>query len=225
MALIPLEERKIVPELVDFVPSAYPSQNPTLAWPVSELVQDLEKDARDAGFEAPQFQIISGLRDYNSQKKLWEQALKDANGNVALARKTTAPPGKSSHFSGFAFDIFLGRGGTLMSRAPSQFKSKEYKFMRDVLGPKYQLTQLSNEPWHWECDQNCRESYLLNKYGNSNYTPPSDEIARMRSISEQNTSAFASAESSSNSRSYLLIGCAVGLAAFGVWALRYSSKK
>jgi len=167
MGLIPLEERRIVPQRLESVPSAYPSQDPKLGWPVSELVYDLELDARKAGFKAPQFQIISGFRDAATQERLWRKALAAAGGDTALARKTTAPPGNSSHFSGFAFDIFLGVGGTEMSRAPSQFKSKEYKYMRDVLAPKYNLTQLDVEPWHWECDQACREAYLLNKYGTS----------------------------------------------------------
>jgi LAS superfamily LD-carboxypeptidase LdcB len=110
------------------------------------MVADIEVDARAAGFKAPQFRVISGFRDVATQERLWRQALDKAGGDVALARKTTAPPGNSSHFSGFAFDIFLGRGGTDMARAPSIFQSREYKFMRDVIAPKYNLTQLSNEP-------------------------------------------------------------------------------
>jgi hypothetical protein len=222
MALIPLEERKIVPQTLDLVPSAYENQRPKLAWPVSELVRDLEKDARNAGFKAPQFQIISGYRSIASQERLWKEALIKADGDETLARQTTSPPGNSSHHSGFAFDIFLGIGGTKMERAPSQFKSKEYKFMRDVLAPKYNLTQLPNEPWHWECDKACRDFYLLNKYGTSEYTPPQNEVDRMGLLSSEEE--FASGSQTSNKGKYVLLASVGALACVGVWAYMSRNK-
>lgn len=222
MALIPIEERTIVPETLDFVPSAYGSQSPKLAWPVSELVRDLEKDARAAKFKAPQFRIISGYRSIASQKKLWAQALKDANGNASVARKTTAPPGTSSHHTGYAFDIFLGVGGTKMSKAEAQFKSKEYKYMRDVLGPKYNLTQLPNEPWHWECDSACREAYILSKYGRADYMPDESELNRMRLLS---TEEFAQTESRPSNTGKVVLYTTLGVVAcVGTWMLLSRNK-
>lgn len=215
MGLIPLEERKIPPERVDFVASAYGSQKPRLGWPVSELVADLEADARAAGFKAPQFRIISGYRDIATQERLWQQALAAANGDVSLARKTTAPPGNSSHHSGFAFDIFLGVGGTKMSKAPEIFNSREYKFMRDVLGPRYNLTQLSNEPWHWECDAACRDSYLLSKYGSVQVSPDDAEPA-IAALSDIDTVDGAEPQTSKLGK-YMLVGAAGLLACTGVW--------
>ena len=37
--------------------------------------------------------------------------------------------------------------------------------MRDVLAPKYNIAPYPKEPWHWECDKNCRATYIMNKYG------------------------------------------------------------
>ena len=220
MALIPLDERKIAPTHLQQVASAYPSQQPRLGWPVSEMVADIEADARAAGFKAPQFRVISGYRDVATQERLWRQALAKAGGDVALARKTTAPPGNSSHFSGFAFDIFLGRGSTDMALAPSIFRSREYKFMRDTIAPKYNLTQLSNEPWHWECDKACRDAYLTSKYGVVLTEPSNLDFT----VALQDEGAGEEGAATSKAGRYLLIG-AVGVAlCAGAWYLTTRSR-
>ena len=215
MGLIPLAERKVKPLHLQQVASAYPSQQPQLGWPVSEMAADIEADARAAGFKAPQFRIISGYRSVETQERLWQQALQEAGGDAALARKTTAPPGNSSHFSGFAFDIFLNVGGTKMERAPRIFGSKEYKFMRDVIGPKYNLTQLSNEPWHWECDKGCRDAYVMSKYGMVMTEPPQDTI--IASLSDG--LAEGPAASNSKTNKLLIAGCVGAALCIGAWLL------
>jgi len=157
MGLIPLNERVLTP------PNGFQSVESTsaerqLAWPLSEMVGNIIAEARAEGFESPYFSIISGYRSPERQKVLWEQALQKY-GSASAARKFVAPPNRSSHHSGFAFDIYLG-ALTDSSNISKILNDPAYKYMRDYIGPKYNLTQLPTEPWHWECDSACREAYL-----------------------------------------------------------------
>tara|TARA_B100000900_G_C20591598_1_gene721836 strand:- start:132 stop:827 length:696 start_codon:yes stop_codon:yes gene_type:complete len=162
MARIPKYERKMPPEdYLHNVPSYY-GEKP-LAWPVTEIVQDLIADARQAGFNAPYFDVVSGFRTYEHQDRLFQKALKKY-GSVSAARKWVAPPGKSAHNTGYTFDLYLG--GPIKSEAVNQIRrDPAYKYMRDVLAPKYNIAPYQKEPWHWECDKNCRATYIMNKYG------------------------------------------------------------
>lgn len=162
MARIPISERKIPPlSYLQNVP-AYSGER-ELAWPVSDLVKDLIADARAAGFDAPYFNVISGFRSYAQQERLFNDALQKY-GSVEEARKWVAPPGKSAHNTGYTIDFYLG--GPTSSSAVAQIQNNAaYKYMRDVLAPKYGLSPYSREPWHWECDKACRATYIMNKYG------------------------------------------------------------
>lgn len=158
--LIPLDERKIEPLKEDLV--AVPSLNPNkpiyLARPVANLAIDLVKEARAAGFKHPYFSIGSGYRTIKSQEKKWKDAL-IKYGSPEKADDYVARPGRSSHHTGFAFDIFLGYSFNSEDIEKIK-KGRAYKYMRDHLGPKYNLTQLRSEPWHWECNEECRNKYV-----------------------------------------------------------------
>lgn len=173
MALIPIEERVEPTTHVSDVPG-YNGAPRQLAYPVDCIVKDIQKAARDAGFTDPNlFTIFSGYRSDASQERLF---IKRVNQILArdpslstqeaqrLARKTVAPPGRSSHRTGYAFDMYFGHksGYSVSSSDPENVTHIEstpaYAFMQN-LAPKYRLTQLPNEPWHWECDSECRSAY------------------------------------------------------------------
>jgi hypothetical protein len=96
---------------------------------------DLVRSAAETGVEVA---INSGFRSYPEQKVLYEGYKKGLKGfNKA------APPGRSNHQNGIAFDIPVAGGsgnptyGWLKRNGPAR------GFVRTVNG----------EPWHWEFDQ------------------------------------------------------------------------
>lgn len=178
MALIPLEERIEPSSQISNVPG-YGGRDRPLAFPVDEIVLDIQSAARDAGFNDPNlFTIFSGYRSDASQESLYQTKVNQIlaknpemsiNEARRLARKTVAPPGNSSHRTGYAFDIYLGhRPGFAIANADPQNTTyietlPAYGFMQEIASD-FGLTQLPNEPWHWECDSECRNRYILRKY-------------------------------------------------------------
>jgi hypothetical protein len=76
--------------------------------------------------------VVSGYRSPERQSQLWGEALR-RYGSEAEARKWVAPPGKSNHNKGLAFDL----GGDLQ--------------LAHTLAPKYGLVfPMGHEPWHIE---------------------------------------------------------------------------
>jgi hypothetical protein len=76
--------------------------------------------------------VVSGYRSPERQAQLWGEALR-RYGSEAEARKWVAPPGKSNHNRGLAFDL----GGDLA--------------LAHQLAPKYGLHfPMGHEPWHIE---------------------------------------------------------------------------
>ena len=161
MALIPVDERvEADPSLLEEVPSSNPNRPQQLKYPLSQIVRDIEKDARDLGFQAPLFTVRSGYRSTATQERLWQNALQKY-GSVSKARKFVAPPGRSSHMTGSAVDFDLGY--PLKSELIDQINNSEAYAVMQELGAKYGLTQYNAEPWHWECDSECEENYLKSK--------------------------------------------------------------
>lgn len=83
-----------------------------------------------------QLSILSAYRDNAHQARLWEGALKKY-GSPEAARKWVAPPGKSQHGHGNAFDL---RYADPAAREWAHANADKY-------GLKFPL---SNEPWHIE---------------------------------------------------------------------------
>ena len=156
---IPINERTIVPDasMLEVVPSYYNSGR-TLAWPVSQMIKEIEARARSAGFSKPYMTVISGYRSIANQQKKWEKALLKY-GSAAVARQWVAPPGRSAHHSGYCFDIFLG-GPTESSLIQQTLQDPAYAWFKDLAENEYGLWQLPNEPWHWEAGKECREYYI-----------------------------------------------------------------
>ena len=194
MALIPIEERVEPSTEVRDVPG-YGGRYRQLAYPVNEIVLEIQDSARSAGFSNPnEFTIFSGYRSDASQTQLFEQRvnqLMQRNPSLGrseaerLARKTVAPPGRSSHRTGYAFDIYLGhKPGYSISSSDSAnvnhiFSTDAYRFMSDI-AHRYGITQLPNEPWHWECDSVCREAYM-NRSTSTPTEPTSTVVAKTQS--------------------------------------------
>jgi hypothetical protein len=175
MALIPIEERVEPPADEVYNVSAYGGATRPLAYPVNAIVEEIRSAAEAEGFTDPNlFRIFSGYRSDASQTQLYENkvarllaenpGMSDSEAR-RLARKTVAPPGRSSHRTGYAFDIYLGHkpGHKIADASAANVAHIEstpaYAFMRHI-APMYGLTQLPNEPWHWECDRNCRDMYI-----------------------------------------------------------------
>ena len=177
MALIPIEER-VEPTGPVFDVPGYGGNARPLAYPVNEIAEEIQEAAAEAGFTEPNlFKIFSGYRSDARQQAIFDRkiaSLQAKHPNMSfseiqrLARKTVAKPGRSSHRTGFAFDIYLGhKPGFSIANASRENtayieNTPAYAFMRDI-APEYGLTQLPNEPWHWERDSNCRDSFLQSK--------------------------------------------------------------
>jgi hypothetical protein len=215
------------PEYLHTVNSYY-GEKP-LAWPATEIVQDLIADAREAGFNAPYFEVISGFRTYAQQDRLFQKALKKY-GSDSAAREWVAPPGKSAHNTGYTFDLYLG--GPTKSEAVSRIRQDPaYKYMRDVLAPKYNLAPYTTEPWHWECDKACRATYIMNKYGldgelarqivDEELIVPQGNIVAYLEASDGGDSQMTEGGQRTKSKlgKVLLATALVGGASFGVWLL------
>ncbi len=158
-----------------------------LKYPVNEISEMLEMQARAEGFEAPLFQVRSGYRSIAEQKKIYAEALQNyrqiiieefiadgltreqaeaaATPNIVekRTRDAVAYPGKSPHHTGAAIDIDLKFPLKYnKSNIKAMEASPQYIYMRDVLAPFHKLTQYEKEPWHWECDDECIQYYLDN---------------------------------------------------------------
>jgi len=123
-----------------------------LAKRMAYIYTALLADARVAGFRAPLFDLVSGYRSQRRQDLLFRRAVQKY-GSMEEARKWVAKV--SPHRTGFAIDLNLGY--PITSGNVQKIEATEaYKFMRDVLAPKYNLSPYTREPWHWECDKACR---------------------------------------------------------------------
>lgn len=92
-----------------------------------------------------------------------KQALKKLSARKieVATRLAVAAPGSSTHQTGAAFDLNLGYPTTFTPENVKAIEAtKQYKFMKKTLAPKYKLTQYAPEPWHWECDAEC-EAHML----------------------------------------------------------------
>jgi len=165
MAQIPIEQRAIVPQTIFDVENYYKSPSPTrrLAWPTNEIYLKILEDAKARGIGYPWFRLISGYRDLATQQRLWDR-------HPTKDRSVIAPPGRSSHHTGHTMDIFVGaKGGYSPTSSASENVShmrsqREYQIFKNEIAPKYGLWELSSEPWHWECDRECRKTYLMSEY-------------------------------------------------------------
>ena len=113
----------------------------------AQAYEALVQDAREDGFEAPLFLIVSGYRDDSKQKALFTKALAKYH-TFAEARKWVAPPGHSAHAIGCAIDFWLGFpcGKEFNDRIKS---SDAYKWMV-ANAKKHGFNPYSREGWHWE---------------------------------------------------------------------------
>jgi hypothetical protein len=82
--------------------------------------------------------INSGFRSYPEQKLLYEGFIKHLPGF-----NTAAPPGRSNHQNGIAFDLRVGGGDG----------DPVYEWLKKN-GPAHDFVRTVNkEPWHWEFDK------------------------------------------------------------------------
>lgn len=158
-----------------------------LKYPVNEIVDMMEMQAREAGFEAPLFEVRSGYRSIAQQQVIFnrerekykqiiinefiesgmtpEQAAEAATPAVVdrRTREAVALPGKSAHHTGAAIDIDLGFPLKYDKKNIAAMEaSPQYQYMRDVLAPFHHMAPYDKEPWHWECDDECIQHYLTN---------------------------------------------------------------
>jgi len=161
MGQIPRNERSIEPAREDL--AAVESQNPEslqfVAYPLNEILQEIQKAARDAGFEAPLFSVISGYRSIAEQRRLYEEGLRKHGPDKVS--DFVARPGNSAHHTGFAFDINLGLPAK-SENVNAIRRGQPYAFMRQI-AQNYGLWELPTEPWHWELDKEARDAYIASK--------------------------------------------------------------
>ena len=115
---------------------------------IEGMGEDLRVGLENMITEAPDgigsgLSVFSGYRSVETQKRLWDDALKKY-GTAAEARKWVAPPGRSNHNRGEAAD--LRWNGKRLDEAP-----KEVRDWVHANAGKYGMKfPLANEPWHIE---------------------------------------------------------------------------
>ena len=131
----------------------------TLKEPAATLVEEVIKYAQNkkpnfftgSNKNKRLFHIISGYRSYEEQAILYKNALIKYNNDPKEARKWVAPPGKSQHQTGTAFDINFGFGAK-KENIENIKKSEAYKwFVDNVANGIFEgvIENYKNEPWHW----------------------------------------------------------------------------
>jgi len=175
MGQIPIHERAIEPRPQDLqdVPSRDLNRPQRLAYPLTEIVNDILREARAAGFRPPMFHVVSGYRSIKEQEGIYAKGLKKY-GSAEKAAPYVAKPGTSAHHTGYCLDFFLGLP-TTTENIPAIRKSKAYAFLKRV-APKYGLWELPSEPWHWELDQEARDAYIRAKESFAQLTPSAEQI-------------------------------------------------
>lgn len=164
MGQIPKHERILPPkEVVQQVTNLYDSPTRRLAWPTSELYEDMLIDARTLGIREPFYELFSGFRSDAQQAAIYDRHETKDSGVIAR-------PGGSAHRTGHAMDIYMGAKpgySIASSEAPNVNYIRslpEYRTFKTILAPRYNLWELPTEPWHWDCDKDCRALFLMRKY-------------------------------------------------------------
>lgn len=109
--------------------------------------QALVAAARSDGLASPLLLPTSGFRDPETQRRLWEDALKKY-GSPEKARKWVAPPGGSPHQSGRAIDFHLG-GRNNSENVTALRGLPAYHWMVQN-AQRFGFYPYTTEPWHWE---------------------------------------------------------------------------
>ena len=101
-----------------------------------------------AGVDPRRLLAHSILRDAAVQARLCARAVKKY-GSEREARRWVAPPGKSAHESGRAFDLDLDGGALTSARAAEMRTSGAYQWLR-AHAVEFGFYPYGAEPWHWE---------------------------------------------------------------------------
>lgn len=103
--------------------------------------------ARSDGIQAPSLEIVSAYRDFDTQDKLYKEALAKY-GSPNDARKHVAPPGHSDHEKGIAIDFNIG--GLSMNDKQSMKIDPSYRWLVKN-AHRFGFSENANidEPWHW----------------------------------------------------------------------------
>ena len=143
--------------------------------PVNLVVEAIQREAQEAGFRPPLFDVYSGYRSVARQQVLWDRAL-ERYGSEAEARRWVAPPGRSAHHTGGAIDFNLGYPIKRVHVSDIE-ATPQWRWLRDYAAPKYKLAPYSREPWHWECDAACEENIFRIRDEEARASLPRDEPA------------------------------------------------
>ena len=119
---------------------------------VSNMFNSLKKEALKKGYD---IDIMSGYRDYNYQKKIYDRLVNEKGFNYAF--RHIAPPGGSEHQTGLAIDVCIYRDGKCyIEHEISNFD--EIKWLHNnahrfgfILRYPYGLEDITGydyEPWH-----------------------------------------------------------------------------
>ena len=119
---------------------------------VSNMFNSLKKEALKKGYDIA---IMSGYRDYNYQKKIYDRLVNEKGFNYAF--RHIAPPGGSEHQTGLAIDVCIYRDGKCyIEHEISNFD--EIKWLHNnahrfgfILRYPYGLEDITGydyEPWH-----------------------------------------------------------------------------
>lgn len=127
---------------------------------IADETNRMLQDAKDAGMN---LYIVSGYRDYNDQREVFNQTMSDwiAQGKTPLeayeeTEKSVAVPGTSEHSTGLALDITSGEYGELDDQQAGTEESQwlaencyKYGFILRYPSDKSDATGIVYEPWHY----------------------------------------------------------------------------
>ena len=119
---------------------------------VNRMFSLLKLDALNNGFE---IDIMSGYRDYNYQKKIYDKLIYEKGFNYAF--RHIAPPGASEHQTGLAIDICIYRNNKCYIEHDIEdfdeikwihSTAHKYGFILRYPINKENITGYNYEPWH-----------------------------------------------------------------------------
>lgn len=118
----------------------------------SILLINFKKLYKDAKKEGYKIIIVSAFRDYDYQKKLFNEYVN--NKGLEYALKCSAKPGHSEHQTGLAIDVMGSNNDYNLFEESKEFewmKNNAYKYGFILRYPKNKekITGFKYEPWHY----------------------------------------------------------------------------
>lgn len=138
-----------VPNDLEVISTSYAYDNKSLRKEAKEAFENLSEDAKNLGYRIV---ATSAYRDYDYQKKLFEEYTKEKG--EAYALECSAKPGHSEHQTGLAVDVAGSNDDYDEFESSIEFpwlkeNAHLYGFILRYPKGKEHITGFKYEPWHY----------------------------------------------------------------------------